>query len=51
MKNEGKLGRNFLKGRLGDIVNATLCGVGHNLKLICRKLFSWKKAGTSFSTA
>lgn len=38
MKNEGKLGRNFLKGILGDVINATLCGVGHNLKLIIRKL-------------
>jgi IS5 family transposase len=42
MKNEGKLGRNFLKGRWGDILNAGLCGVRHNLKLICRKLFPKK---------
>jgi IS5 family transposase len=51
MKNEGKLGRNFLKGSLGDLLNAGLCGVGHNLKLICRKLFPRKKCGTSFNTA
>lgn len=38
MKNEGKLGRNFLKGILGDVLNVTLCGVGHNLKLIARKI-------------
>lgn len=44
MKNEGKLGRNFLKGVLGDFLNATLCGVGHNLKLIARKLFVPDKA-------
>lgn len=50
MKNEGKLGRNFLKGSLGDILNATLCGIGHNLKLICRKLFH-KKAEIIFDTA
>lgn len=39
MKNEGKMGRNFLKGPIGDFLNATLCGIGHNLKLIVRKLF------------
>ena len=51
MKNEGKLGRNFLKGRIGDVVNSTLCGVGHNLKLICRKLFPKKKPKSVFITA
>jgi IS5 family transposase len=51
MKNEGKLGRNFLKGRLGDILNAGLCGVGHNLKLICRKLFPEKKTSIICNTA
>lgn len=51
MKNEGKLGRNFLKGRFGDLLNAGLCGVGHNLKLICRKLFSPKKCGIALNTA
>ena len=34
MKNDGKLGRNFLKGFLGDQMNAILCGVGHNLRLL-----------------
>jgi transposase, IS5 family len=34
MKNDGKLGRNYLKGRLGDCLNAVLCGIGHNLRLI-----------------
>lgn len=43
MKNEGKLGRNFLKGVLGDCLNAILCGIGHNLKLIVRKLFPSNK--------
>jgi hypothetical protein len=32
MKNEGLLGRNFLKGMKGDAINAILCGVGHNLR-------------------
>lgn len=34
MKSEGKLGRNFLKGFLGDQINSILCGVGHNLRLL-----------------
>lgn len=32
MKEEGKLRRNFLKGFIGDKVNAILCGMGHNLR-------------------
>ena len=38
MKNEGKLGRNYLKGMVGDQINALLCGVGHNFKMILRKI-------------
>jgi IS5 family transposase len=38
MKEEGKLGRNWLKGSLGDKINALLCGAGHNLRIILRKL-------------
>lgn len=34
MKSDGKLGRNYLKGILGDCLNAILCGVGHNVRLI-----------------
>lgn len=37
MKNDGKLGRNYLKGPLGDALNAILCGIGHNL----RKIYNW----------
>lgn len=40
MKSEGKLGRNFLKGKLGDKLNAILCGIGHNLRMIKRKICS-----------
>jgi len=36
LKQEGKMGRNFLKGTIGDTMNALLCGVGHNLRLILR---------------
>lgn len=38
MKTEGKLRRNFLKGFIGDKLNAILCGVGHNLRFIMRQL-------------
>ena len=34
MKREGKLGRNYLKGKIGDALNALLVAVGHNLRLI-----------------
>ncbi|MEX3860493.1 IS5/IS1182 family transposase, partial [Paraburkholderia sp. BR10923] len=35
---DGKLDRNWLKGALGDAINAVLCGAGHNLRMILRKL-------------
>jgi IS5 family transposase len=38
MKSDGRLGRNFLKGALGDAMNAVLCGAGHNLRILLRKL-------------
>jgi IS5 family transposase len=38
MKSDGRLGRNFLKGALGDAMNAALCGAGHNLRIILRRL-------------
>ena len=38
MKNDGRLGRNFLKGVAGDAINALLCGAGHNLRKILRQL-------------
>jgi len=38
MKSDGKLGRNWLKGALGDAMRAVLCGAGHNLRMILRKL-------------
>lgn len=41
-KADGKLGRNWLKGVLGDAQNAVLCAVGHNLRKILahlRRLF------------
>jgi IS5 family transposase len=33
-KTDGHLGRNFLKGRLGDRINAVMTAVGYNLRLI-----------------
>ncbi len=36
LKNDGHLGRNYLKGKLGDKINAILSGVGHNFRLLLR---------------
>ena len=38
LKSDGRLGRNFLKGALGDAMNAVLCGAGHNLRKILNQL-------------
>ncbi|MGU7776310.1 IS5 family transposase [Burkholderia sp. MR1-5-21] len=38
MKTDGKLDRNWLKGALGDAIHAVMCGAGHNLRMILRKL-------------
>ncbi|MGB5821685.1 MAG: IS5 family transposase [Saonia sp.] len=37
-KTDGHLGRNFLKGRLGDQINAVMTAVGYNLRLILKWL-------------
>ncbi len=36
MKNDGRLGRNYLLGREGDRINAILCGAGHNIRKLLR---------------
>jgi len=38
MKADGKLDRNWLEGAPGDAIHAVLCGAGHNLRMILRKL-------------
>jgi IS5 family transposase len=38
MKEDGRLGRNFLKGHHGDKINAILAGAGHNFRLLLRWL-------------
>jgi hypothetical protein len=38
MKNDGRLGRNFLKGAAGDAINALRWGAGHNLRKILLQL-------------
>lgn len=38
MKADGKLSVNYLKGILGDKLNAILCAISHNLRLITRKI-------------
>lgn len=47
LKSDGRLARNFLKGAVGDAMNAILCGAGHNLRNILnrlRLLCAWKIA-------
>jgi len=40
-KTDGRLGRNYLKGKVGDTMNAILCGCGYNMrKLLMVLLFS-----------
>lgn len=36
MKNDGRLGRNYLRGQEGDRTNAILCAVGQNLRALIR---------------
>ena len=38
LKSDGRLSRNFLKGAEGDAINAILCGAGHNIRKILRRL-------------
>src|SRR5262252_3832487 len=38
LKNDGHLGRCFLKGRHGDAANVILSAVGYNLRLVLRWL-------------
>ena len=39
LKNDGRLGRNYLKGTLGDKLNAVLCGCGQNIRKLLAFLF------------
>jgi len=38
MKTDGRLGRNPLKGALVDALHAVLCGAGHSIRLLLKKL-------------
>ena len=38
MKSDRLLGRNYLKGTLGDQMNVLLCCAGHSLRLVLRRL-------------
>lgn len=38
LKNDGLLGRNYLEGEVGDALHAILCGAGHNIRMILRRL-------------
>ncbi len=46
MKADGKLGRNWLKGTLGDAIHVVLCGTGHNLRMILRRLRLFLRPGS-----
>jgi IS5 family transposase len=37
-KMDGRLGRNPLKGAIGDALHAVLCGAGHNIRMLLKKL-------------
>ena len=44
LKSDHRLGKNYLKGRLGDSMNGLLAGIGFNLRLLLREvayLFSY----------
>lgn len=38
LKSDTRLGRNYLKGTVGDKINAILSDAGHNFRIILRKL-------------
>lgn len=38
MKSEGKLAKNYLKGIIGSKINALMCAIGHNLRMIWRHI-------------
>ena len=40
MKSDGLLGRNFLKGVVGDAQNVILSGAGHNMRMILAHLMA-----------
>jgi IS5 family transposase len=48
MKNDGRLGRNWLLGKIGDKLNAILVACGHNLRLMLRRLGVKKRTGQLF---
>ncbi len=49
LKNERRLGRNYLKGKEGDQVNALILVAAYNFKLVLRCLrFLWAFIGQAF---
>ena len=54
MKTDGRLARNWLKGALGDALHAVLCGAGHNIRLLLKKLrllFAWMTSNLNVDLA
>ena len=48
MKNDGRLGRNWLLGKIGDKLNAILAACGYNLRLMLRRLGIKKRTDRLF---
>jgi hypothetical protein len=46
MKNDGRLGRNYLLGKDGDRMNVILCACGQNFRLLLNRI---KRLGSSLS--
>ena len=44
-KRLGKLDKNYLKGPSGDEINASMCGVGQNIRIILRYFMKAVKMG------
>ena len=40
MKADGLLGRNWLKGAIGDIMHSVLCAAGHNIRMLLKRIES-----------
>ena len=50
MKNDGRLGRNYLLGKDGDRINVILCACGQNLRLLLNRIRRFGSLFSIFST-
>ncbi len=50
MKDDGLLRQNWLKGKAGDALHTVLCGAGHNIRILLRRIsFYWLELWTWLS--